>query len=432
MARLIISTDGRDKEYEIIDERFTIGSGPEADLCLTDPEISSIHLTVDKTRNGYRIVDMETKHGTLVNGRQANQHILANGDTIQIGSVKITYMGRGGARPAARKKAQRKGPALESSHYYRHANAKETSSGARLAIIGSIILGIVFLLWIALGATQPPESDRIRAELGEALRLCDEGTVHQEKIVAVINKYNNKDLDDFQLKQLRKLRTEWKRCQEAAQGGRKSTQAQSDWMKIHNVQMSESSNRDKLKKMCEEYIEKYSDTQGKAQLNIKRAKAIIADLESQGEMTADEKEFARIEELMREPMRLKDHHAAMRVLKSIDPDVKAGNPERWEKLYRRIRIKSRRFLGKRKNDVKGYLRKDEDIVDEKKNPEIDIYDPAKARQVAIDTIFTKLLHEVIRDYLNSPDNYRSKWNQNAELRTRALFRELLKEIKPNY
>ena len=76
MAKLIITTDGRDKVYEIIDERFTIGSGADADLQLRGEGISGIHLTVDKTRSGYRIVDMETMEGTLVNGKQINQQTL--------------------------------------------------------------------------------------------------------------------------------------------------------------------------------------------------------------------------------------------------------------------------------------------------------------------------------------------------------------------
>ena len=438
MAKLIISVDGRDKVYEIIDERFTIGSGQDADLKLRADGVSGVHLTVDKTKAGYRIVDMETKEGTIVNGKPTNQHTLANGDTIQIGSVKITYMGKGPAKAggAAKKKTRGQGQKLESKHYYRHAQGKKTTPGAQMAIIGSIVVGVILVLWIGLKSTQPPEEDRERAELTNAIKLCDHGLAHGDEIEEVIQKYNDRagNLDNFQLKQLQTLRTKWKNAQDAAKSGDKSRDARAAWMKIHNVQMAESSNRDKLRKMCEEFVATYSDTPGKAQQLIRQAKAIMSDLEAQGEMTPDEKEFARIEEAMREPMRLKDHHAAMRVLKSMNSDTKAGNPEKYQKLHRSIRLKSRQFLTTRKNDVKGWLRKDEEMEPgQKKNPELEeYYDPAKARQLAIDTIMNKLLHEVIEDYLDSPDKYRSPWNQKAEERTQDLLRQLLKDIKPNY
>ncbi len=434
MAKLIISTDGRDKVYEIIDDRFTIGSGPDADLQLRGEGVAGIHLTVDKTKAGYRVIDMETKNGTIVNGKQSNQHVLGNGDTVEIGDVKITYIGKGPARAGAAKGQQRqRGQKLESSKYYRHAQPEASSPGARFAIIGSIVLGVILILWLALKQTNPPAADYSRSELNEAIRLCKQGRSEEEQITKTINKFRKmKKKSAEEKKLLSRLISDWDAALEASKGGDKSRTARKDWMAIHNVQMAESGNRDKLRTMCEEFVANYKDAPGAPQVMVRKARNIIEDLEGKGPMTADEKEIARVQALVREGIRVRDHHLAMRGLNSMDKDVKRAHPEAWEKLHRSIRLKSRQYLTPRKNEVRGWLRRDEDIVDEKKDPEKDIYDPAKAREVAIELIFNKLLHSVVRDYLDSPDKSRQAWNQRADERAQALFRELLKEIKPNY
>ncbi len=322
MAKLIISSDGRDKVYEIIDERFTIGSGPDADLQLRGDGISGQHLTVDKTKAGYRLIDMETKDGTLVNGKQVNQHVLGNGDTIQIGDVKLTYMGKGPARAGAtagKSRASKRGPKLESSHYYRHANKPQATNGARLAMIGSGILGILFILYLALSNTQPPQSDVNRSKLMEAIRLCDHGSEQEATIVATIREFEKMDKSEEEKRLLARLRKKWDECLAAVAGAKASDTADSAWIKVRNVQNGEAQNRDKLRKMVEEYIEKYEGEPGRTMKHVRQAKAILADLEEMGEMTPDEKELARVESLVREGLNKRDHHLSMRGLKSMDP-----------------------------------------------------------------------------------------------------------------
>ncbi|MFT7618619.1 MAG: hypothetical protein ACI97A_002266 [Planctomycetota bacterium] len=422
MAKLIISADGRDKVYEIIDERFTIGSGPDADLQLRSDGVSGIHLTVDKTKSGYRLIDMETKDGTIVNGKQSNQHVLANGDTIEIGAVKITYMGKGPARAGADSRSRSKkgnGRKLESSNYYRHAHKESMSSGARFAMIGGIILGVVAVLWIGLNATQPPRADFNRAELNEAIRMCKQGTSEEEVIIETINKFRNKKLNSEEEALFTRLIQDWEVAKESAQTGQKSKKGRSAWMAIHNTQMTEPNNREKLTTLCEDFVAEYSDVPGVVQQYIKSANNILKEMADLGEMSDDEKEIARVQGLVRVAMSKKDHHEAMRGLLSMESSVRAAQQEVYEKIERRIRMKSRQFLGVRKNDVREFLRADK-------------YDPAKARKIAVDMIFKKLVFTAIDAYLDSPDHYELPKNQLAEEKTQALLRELLKEMKPGY
>lgn len=422
MAKLIISAEGRDKVYEIIDERFTIGSGPDADLQLRSAGISGIHLTIDKTKNGFRAIDMETKEGTVINGKQSNQQVLANGDTIEIGDVKITYMGKGPAKAAAggaKSRSKGNGRKLESSNYYRHARKESMSSGARMATIGGIIFAVIAVLWLGLNSSQPPEGDYSRAELNEAIRLCKQGATDDDAVLKTINKFQSKKNSTEEAALLTKLLTERENAMNAAKSGQKSQSGISAWFAIHNVQMAEPNNRVKLTTLCEDYVEKYDGLPGKVAQYVEQAKTILKDMESRGAMTPDDKEIARVQAIVRAAMSKKDHHEAMRGLLSMDDSVRAAHQEIYEKIHRKLRMESRQYLGVRKNDVREFLREDK-------------YDPAKAREIAVETIFKKLLFSVVESYLDSPDHYDLPKNQVAEEKTQALLRELLKEMKPGY
>ena len=95
-AALVIRTGaGRAGESFSLDgENVTIGRSPDADVFLDDVTVSRNHALLVKRRDGLYIDDLGSLNGTYVNRRRVESHKLANGDELQIGKYKLTYLMR--------------------------------------------------------------------------------------------------------------------------------------------------------------------------------------------------------------------------------------------------------------------------------------------------------------------------------------------------
>lgn len=91
MAKLTIREKGRDRIYEICEDIVAVGAGSDCNVILKDPSSSKLHCQIRKTKDGYRLVDLETKTGTQVNGEFVNQAALKSGDKIQVGEAVIVF-----------------------------------------------------------------------------------------------------------------------------------------------------------------------------------------------------------------------------------------------------------------------------------------------------------------------------------------------------
>lgn len=72
-------------------EAVMLGRGEECRIVLDDRMASRRHARIDRTPEGYRLRDLDSKNGTIVNGRPAIERILAHGDVIEIGESAITF-----------------------------------------------------------------------------------------------------------------------------------------------------------------------------------------------------------------------------------------------------------------------------------------------------------------------------------------------------
>jgi pSer/pThr/pTyr-binding forkhead associated (FHA) protein len=91
MAKLTIREKGRDRIYEICEDIVAVGGGSDCNVILKDGSASKLHCQIRKTKDGYRIVDLETKAGTQVNGEFVNQAALKSGDRVQVGEAVIVF-----------------------------------------------------------------------------------------------------------------------------------------------------------------------------------------------------------------------------------------------------------------------------------------------------------------------------------------------------
>jgi FHA domain/zinc-ribbon domain len=73
----------------------SIGRAPDADLFLDDVTVSRRHAVIEREEDGLYIKDLESLNGTFVNRtRIADRQRLHDGDEVQIGKFKLTFLER--------------------------------------------------------------------------------------------------------------------------------------------------------------------------------------------------------------------------------------------------------------------------------------------------------------------------------------------------
>ena len=93
-AVLVIRAGGgrSGESFTIDDDRMSIGRTPDASLFLDDVTVSRNHALLVRRRDGLYIDDLGSLNGTYVNRRRIESHQLADGDEIQVGKYKLSYL----------------------------------------------------------------------------------------------------------------------------------------------------------------------------------------------------------------------------------------------------------------------------------------------------------------------------------------------------
>ncbi len=98
MASIVVtSNDGTDSQYQLPRGTVVIGRGEQLPIQILDKAVSEKHLQIrfDDSDNAYHALDMKSKNGTRVNGREVSGDVtLAHGDVIEIGQARIRFYER--------------------------------------------------------------------------------------------------------------------------------------------------------------------------------------------------------------------------------------------------------------------------------------------------------------------------------------------------
>ena len=86
---------GREGESFVVEgPRTTIGRDPDSDVFLDDVTVSRDHAVVVERAESHAIDDSGSLNGTYVNRQRIDSTPLSDGDEIQIGKYKLTYLSR--------------------------------------------------------------------------------------------------------------------------------------------------------------------------------------------------------------------------------------------------------------------------------------------------------------------------------------------------
>ena len=82
------------QSFPLVGERVTVGRSPEADVFLDDVTVSRNHAVLVRRSGAWYLDDSGSLNGTYVNRRRIESHKLADGDELQIGKYKLTFLRR--------------------------------------------------------------------------------------------------------------------------------------------------------------------------------------------------------------------------------------------------------------------------------------------------------------------------------------------------
>lgn len=89
------TAEDREQVFVLSMDETLLGRKSDADVILTDPYISRHHAKIVKGQDGYDLVDLQSTHGSFVNGHRVTEQVLRSGDRISLGQgrsqVEITY-----------------------------------------------------------------------------------------------------------------------------------------------------------------------------------------------------------------------------------------------------------------------------------------------------------------------------------------------------
>ncbi len=79
-------------EYALEWDGVSLGRGPGVDIAIDDPCMSTKHAILELTREGFRIRDLGSTNGIVVNGSRVAAADLSHGDRFELGEHIFEYV----------------------------------------------------------------------------------------------------------------------------------------------------------------------------------------------------------------------------------------------------------------------------------------------------------------------------------------------------
>ncbi|MGH3011083.1 MAG: FHA domain-containing protein [Gaiellaceae bacterium] len=78
--------------FALVQDRTSLGRAPECEIFLDDVTVSRRHSVITRGPEGFTLHDEGSLNGTYVNRRRVESSKLEDGDEVQIGKYKLTFL----------------------------------------------------------------------------------------------------------------------------------------------------------------------------------------------------------------------------------------------------------------------------------------------------------------------------------------------------
>lgn len=99
------TTDGASGEFELNQDRLSVGRTEDNNLCIADGSVSSHHAEIVNLGGSWVLNDLDSTNGTKVGGERVPSVNLSQTSSFELGSVQCHFIGDGGEPPAAEEAA---------------------------------------------------------------------------------------------------------------------------------------------------------------------------------------------------------------------------------------------------------------------------------------------------------------------------------------
>lgn len=91
VSRLVMVQGGQETSFPLVRDTYTLGRHRNNDIVINDPKVSSFHARIDRSPDGFVLVDLKSRNGSFVNGKRITRGVLATGDEVRLGTARLLY-----------------------------------------------------------------------------------------------------------------------------------------------------------------------------------------------------------------------------------------------------------------------------------------------------------------------------------------------------
>ncbi len=88
---LVLEGPQKGREFQILKEPFIIGRDRKSDIAIDEPLVSRRHASIYFKDGAYRLKDLDSTNGTLLNGKRVTESRLNERDKIQVGKTVFQF-----------------------------------------------------------------------------------------------------------------------------------------------------------------------------------------------------------------------------------------------------------------------------------------------------------------------------------------------------
>jgi hypothetical protein len=91
VSRLLLLEEGQERSFPLTGDSYTVGRHKNNDIVINDAKVSSFHARLDRSAEGFTLVDLKSRNGCYINGQRTETALLKTGDELRLGAARLQY-----------------------------------------------------------------------------------------------------------------------------------------------------------------------------------------------------------------------------------------------------------------------------------------------------------------------------------------------------